>query len=44
MSFLRVFLVKQLSLPFDSPHWHEKYSTARLWRWYEQLDPDRSVW
>jgi hypothetical protein len=42
MSFLRAFLVRQLTIGFENPDWHREYSTAQLWRWYEQLDPDRS--
>jgi hypothetical protein len=39
MSFLRAFLIKRLSLPIldDAyPDWHRDYTTAQLWRWYEQ--------
>ncbi|WP_164331342.1 hypothetical protein [Streptomyces sp. RLB1-9] len=40
MSYLRAFLVRRLRLPYlhdDMPDWHVEYSTAQLWRWYEQV-------
>jgi hypothetical protein len=38
MSFLRAFLVKRLHAPAwgHTPDWHHDFSTAQLWRWYEQ--------
>jgi hypothetical protein len=41
MSFLRAFLVRVHTYGFEDPDWHERYSTAQLWRWYEQLQERR---
>ncbi|MFE4863288.1 hypothetical protein [Streptomyces sp. NPDC056670] len=38
MSYLRAFLVRCFTLGFESESedWHEKHSTAQMWRWYEE--------
>ncbi|MCX4799674.1 hypothetical protein OG497_38105 [Streptomyces sp. NBC_01242] len=36
MSYLRAFLVKCFTMPFEPADWHERWTTAQLWRWYEE--------
>jgi hypothetical protein len=42
MSFLREYLVRILTIGFEEPDWHWKYSTAQLWRWHEERRAHRS--